>query len=223
MGVTMRVTIYAGSSEGGRPEFRQAAEAFTAALVHDGHEIVYGGGAHGLMGVVADTALALGGQVTGVMPRGLAEAELAHRGLTRLHIVDSMHQRKQMLAELGDCYVALPGGSGTLEEIAEVWTLLHLGDHVKPVLLLNTAGYWDHLTALAAHMAAHGFLRPTETTSLIPVADAGEFRTAVHQWRPPAPRWGSPSIVSSAASVSRAANVISAASVISAADVISAG
>ncbi|MBT2423891.1 TIGR00730 family Rossman fold protein [Streptomyces sp. ISL-22] len=186
----MRITVYAGSALGNRPIYREATERFTREVVRAGHEIVYGGGAVGLMGVVADTALAEGGRVTGVMPRSLVDAEVAHRRLTELHVVDSMHERKQLMADLGDCFVALPGGVGTVEEILEVWAWLVLGHHQKPVTLLNVGGYWDRLVRMSQRMAMSGFLRPEEEGSLLPIANSAELFTALGQWKPPPPRWG---------------------------------
>ncbi|MCS0634261.1 TIGR00730 family Rossman fold protein [Streptomyces sp. LP05-1] len=185
----MRVTLYAGSALGNRPVYQEAANAFAKELVAGGHEIVYGGGAAGLMGVVADSALAAGGSVTGVMPKHLVDAEVAHRGLTRLHIVDTMHQRKQMMADLADAFVALPGGVGTAEEILEAWAWLVLGHHTKPMALLNVEGYWDLLVRMNARMSASGFLREQEVNTLAPVGDADEFFQLVRDWEPPPPRW----------------------------------
>ncbi|MGF1428894.1 TIGR00730 family Rossman fold protein [Kitasatospora sp. LaBMicrA B282] len=186
----MRVTVYAGSALGNRAAYREAAALFAKELVAAGHEIVYGGGAAGLMGVVADAALAAGGRVTGVIPQHLVEAEVAHRGLTRLHVVDTMHQRKQLMADLADAFVALPGGVGTVEEIFEVWAWLVLGRHTRPLALLNTEGYWDRLLRMNCRMAASGFLRKEEVGSLPAVADATEFLELVRLWEPPPPRWG---------------------------------
>ncbi len=186
----MRITVYAGSALGNRPVYREAAEEFTRDAVRAGHEIVYGGGAVGLMGVVADTALVAGGRVTGVMPKSLVDAEVAHRGLTALHVVDSMHERKQLMADLGDCFVALPGGVGTVEEILEVWAWLVLGHHTKPVTLLNVDGYWDRLVRMSQRMSSSGFLRPEEEGSLLPVSNSAEFFSAIDQWKAPPPRWG---------------------------------
>ncbi|MFE0047474.1 LOG family protein [Streptomyces albireticuli] len=188
----MKVTVYAGSASGSRPVFEREAREFARSLAEAGVEIVYGGGAVGLMGAVADAALEAGGTVTGVMPKSLVDAEVAHRGLTRLHVVDTMHERKQMMADLGDCFVALPGSVGTLEEIVEVWAWLVLGYHGKPVTLLNTDGYWSRLMGMARRMAANGFLRPEELQSFVPVGNAEELFRLYETWRPPTPRWGLP-------------------------------
>lgn len=186
----MRITVYAGSALGNRAAYRDEAAVFAKEMVAAGHEIVYGGGAAGLMGVVADTALAAGGRVTGVIPRDLVDAEVAHPGLTELHVVDTMHQRKQLMADLADAFVALPGGVGTVEEILEVWAWLILGRHDKPVALLNVDGYWDRLLRMNCRMSASGFLRPGEAGTLPAVADADEFFELVGSWEPPPPRWG---------------------------------
>ncbi|MBB6419148.1 TIGR00730 family Rossman fold protein [Streptomyces massasporeus] len=186
----MRITVYAGSALGNRPVYREAAAVFAKEMVAAGHEIVYGGGAAGLMGVVADSALAAGGRVTGVMPTHLVDAEVAHRGLTELHVVDTMHQRKQLMADLADAFIALPGGVGTAEEILEVWAWLVLGTHQKPVTLLNVEGYWDRLLRMTCRMSLSGFLREEELGTLAPVADAAGFLRLVRDWEPPPPRWG---------------------------------
>ncbi|MET4642458.1 TIGR00730 family Rossman fold protein [Streptomyces sp. NBC_01724] len=186
----MRITVYAGSALGNQAIYQEAAAAFAKQLVAEGHEIVYGGGAAGLMGVVADSALAAGGRVTGVIPKHLVDAEVAHQGLTELHIVDTMHQRKQIMADLADAFVALPGGVGTVEEILEAWAWLILGRHGKPMALLNVDGYWDRLLRMICRMSASGFLREQELGTLASVGDANEFLDLVSQWEPPPPRWG---------------------------------
>ncbi|MFI0826039.1 TIGR00730 family Rossman fold protein [Streptomyces roseolus] len=186
----MRVTVYAGSALGNRAVYEETAALFAKELVAAGHEIVYGGGAAGLMGVVADSALAAGGRVTGVIPRHLVEAEVAHQGLTELHIVDTMHQRKQKMADLADAFVALPGGVGTVEEILEVWAWLILGRHGKPMALLNVEGYWDRMHRMINRMSSSGFLREQEVGTLASVGDAAGFLELVRDWEPPPPRWG---------------------------------
>ncbi|MFJ4184323.1 TIGR00730 family Rossman fold protein [Kitasatospora sp. NPDC089509] len=187
----MRVTVYAGSSAGNRPVFAEEAGRFAARLAQRGCDIVYGGGSVGLMGVVADAALAHGGKVIGVIPRSLADAEVAHGSLTECHVVESMRERKAMMEELGDCFVALPGSVGTLEELFEVWASLVLGHHGKPVMLLNTEDYWNRLLSLVRKSANYGFMSDAESRSLIPVRSADEVFAVVAQWTPPAPRWGS--------------------------------
>ncbi len=140
--------VYCGSRSGADPAYAQAATDVGAFIGTNGGELVYGGGKSGLMGIVADATLAAGGQVYGVIPRTLEEREVAHRGLTELHVVDTMNVRKQMMIERATAFVALPGGMGTLEELFEVWTLLTLGFQTKPVGVLNINGVFDPLTAL---------------------------------------------------------------------------
>lgn len=153
-----RICVYAGSSFGGSPSYAGAAAEFGAACARRGLGIVYGGGSVGLMGTLADAALAAGGTVTGVIPRAMIEQERAHLGLTELIAVDTMHERKHRMAEMADAFVALPGGIGTLEEITEVFTWLQLGLHLKPVGVLNTLGFHDLLLQYLGHMHAEGFL-----------------------------------------------------------------
>jgi len=153
-----RVCIYSGSSFGKSREYSVAAAAFGSACARRGLGIVYGGGSVGLMGIVADSALAAGGEVIGVIPRAMIAEERGHKGLTELIPVDSMHERKHRMAELADAFVALPGGIGTLEEIAEVFTWLQLGLHLKPVGLLNILSFYDPLVSLLDHMRDEQFL-----------------------------------------------------------------
>lgn len=155
-----RVCVFSGSSPGARPEYVAAAAEFGQALATRGIGVVYGGASIGLMGAVADAALRHGGEVVGVIPQFLALKEVAHAGLTDLRIVDSMHERKALMAELSDAFVALPGGIGTFEEIFEVWTWAQLGSHAKPCAFLNVAGYYDRLFAFLDHAVAEAFLKP---------------------------------------------------------------
>jgi hypothetical protein len=150
--------VYAGSQAGSRPAYAEAAVDVATRLIDRGYGIVYGGGKVGLMGVVADTALGLGGEVIGVIPRHLEEREIAHRGLTELRVVGSMHERKALMATLSDAFIALPGGIGTLEELIEMLTWAQLGLHAKPCGLLNVAGYYDHLVAFLDGAVREGFL-----------------------------------------------------------------
>ncbi len=166
----LRVCVFCGSNPGRRPEYRAAAMAFGTMLAREGIGLVYGGASVGLMGAVADAALAAGGEVTGVIPQMLADKELAHRGLTRLRVVGSMHARKAMMAELADAFVALPGGAGTLEEIFEVWTWAQLGEHAKPCGLLNVAGFYDPLLAFLDHAAGESFMKPQHRAMLLDAA-----------------------------------------------------
>ncbi len=153
------VCVFCGSSPGADPAYFAAAQATGQAIAHRGLALVYGGAKVGLMGAVADAALAAGGEVFGVLPRGLAAKELAHTGLTRLEVVDSMHERKARMAELSDGFVALPGGIGTLEEIFEIWTWGQLGFHAKPAGFLNVGGFYDPLKAFLDHMTDQAFMK----------------------------------------------------------------
>jgi uncharacterized protein (TIGR00730 family) len=155
----MRICVYTGSRHGSRPEYRSTAEAFGALLAREGIGLVYGGGRLGLMGVVADAALAAGGEVVGIIPQKLVDLEVAHSRLTELHVVGSMHERKALMADLSDGFVALPGGIGTLEELFEVWAWLHLGYHDKPCGLLNVSGFYDPLITFLDSIVTEGFLR----------------------------------------------------------------
>ena len=144
---TFSLCVYCGSKPGTNPLYAEAAVATGQWIAKHGGQLVYGGGSGGLMGIVADATLAAGGRVVGIIPKALVEKEWAHHGCTELHIVDNMHDRKRMMAERADAFVALPGGIGTFEELFEVWTWRQLGYHDKPVGLLNTAGYYDGLLA----------------------------------------------------------------------------
>jgi uncharacterized protein (TIGR00730 family) len=177
------VCVFTGSSLGARPEYQTAAAALGRTLAGRGLGLVYGGARVGLMGTVADAALAAGGSVIGVIPQALVAKELAHAGLTELRVVGSMHERKAMMADLADGFVALPGGWGTLEEFFEVLTWAQLGLHRKPCGLLNVGGYFDGLLEFADHAAAEGFVR-REHRQMISVADAPAVlldRLAAHQ------------------------------------------
>jgi uncharacterized protein (TIGR00730 family) len=154
-----RVAVYCASNDGVRPEYMACASALGTRLAQRGVTVVYGGGRVGLMGALADAALAAGGDVIGVMPHGLVQREVAHHGLTALHVVDSMHERKAMIADLADAFITLPGGLGTLEELFETWTWAQLGVHRKPVGLFNVSDFWTPLIALLDHVGQEGFLR----------------------------------------------------------------
>ena len=154
----MRVSVFCGSSPGRDPAYREAAEGLAVALAAAGHGVVYGGASVGLMGVVADAALAAGAEVHGVIPRSMTGRELAHEGLTRLDVVDGMHARKARMAELSDAVVALPGGLGTLEELFEVWTWRQLDLHSQPLGLLEVGGFWQPLLDLLDGMVDAGFV-----------------------------------------------------------------
>jgi uncharacterized protein (TIGR00730 family) len=161
-----RVCVFLGSSIGNDPVYVAAARELAGALVAEGLGLVYGGAQRGLMGVLADSVLALGGEVIGVIPARLVEREIAHRGLTELHVVQTMHERKALMAAHADAFLALPGGFGTLEELTEVLTWQQLGLHDKPCGLLNTQGYFDPFITFIAHMTQAGFVRPAHVEAL---------------------------------------------------------
>jgi len=158
MTTSLSLCVYCGSRPGSEPAYRQAAEAVGTLIGRNGWQLVYGGGRAGLMGLVADAALAAGARVVGVIPSTLMERELGHTGLDELHVVETMHERKQMMAEHSDAFVALPGGIGTFEELFEVWTWRQLGYHDKPVGLLNVDGYYDALIAFLDQTERRGFV-----------------------------------------------------------------
>ncbi|WP_226810219.1 TIGR00730 family Rossman fold protein [Candidatus Vallotia lariciata] len=153
------VCVYCGSAIGCRDEYQQAARAFGLALVRLGITLVYGGSQLGLMGEIADAVLQAGGHVIGVIPQLLIEKNICHRSLTKLYIVENMHERKRMMADLSDAFVALPGGTGTFEELFEIYTWAQLGYHKKPVGLLNVAGYYNPLLEMLYYSGNEGFVR----------------------------------------------------------------
>lgn len=163
------VAVYCGSSPGSNPAFRQAAEALGRTLAQADCTLVYGGSHAGLMGAVADAALAAGGKVIGIIPDALVSREVAHRGLSELQVVGGMHERKARMAELSEAFVALPGGIGTLDEIVEMFTWTQLGIHRKPCAFLNIGGYYDSLLAFLHTMVAQGFLRQAQVDQLVVV------------------------------------------------------
>ena len=165
-----RLCVFCGSSSGTRPVYAEAAAQLGRDLAKSKIALVFGGGRVGLMGILADSVLAAGGQAIGVMPRALVEKEIAHTSLTELHVVESMHQRKSLMADLADAFLLLPGGFGSWEEFCEVLTWLQLGIHRKPCAILNVAGYYNGLLSLADHALAEGFLRPAHHKMVI-VAD----------------------------------------------------
>lgn len=165
-----RLAVYCGSATPADPVYMACARAVGAGLAERGIGVVYGGGRLGLMGAVADSALAAGGEVIGVIPQALVDAEVAHHGLSELHTVAGMHQRKQAFTDLSDGFVTIPGGTGTMDELWEALSWAQLGYHAKPVGLLNIARYYDELVAFWAKMGDVGFLRPQHRDLLI-VAD----------------------------------------------------
>jgi uncharacterized protein (TIGR00730 family) len=180
----MRICVYAGSNPGAKDTYAEAAAGLARLLAQRGIGVVYGGGKVGLMGILADAALEAGGEVIGVIPRDLVDREIGHGGLTDLRIVGSMHERKALMAELSDGFVALPGGIGTLEELIEVYTWSQLGLHDKPMGVLNVDGYYDALAALLDHAVQEGFLRPRQREAMHTAASPAELLDAFEGWRP---------------------------------------
>ena len=184
------VCLYAGSLAGSRPEYAEGAAAFARLLAREGIGIVYGGGRAGLMGVIADAAQEEGGHVTGIIPKQLQAREVAHEGLDDLRVVGSMHERKALMAELSDAFVAVPGGIGTLEELVEVFTWAQLGMHRHPVALLDVAGYYRGLVDFFDHALAEGFLRPRTRQMLLVDDDPAGLLARLRAYEPPdVPRW----------------------------------
>ncbi len=162
-----RICVFAGSSDGARPEYAEAARALGTELASRGLGVVYGGSSVGLMGTLADAALAAGGEVIGVLPENLFAREVAHEGLTRLHRVGSMHERKALMADLADGFIALPGGFGTFDELFEIVTWAQIGIHAKPIGLLDVCDYFAPLVALVEHAAHEGFIGRAQTGLLL--------------------------------------------------------
>ncbi len=173
----MSACIFCGSSPGAHPDYEQAARALGTGLARAGETVVYGGASVGLMGAVADAALAEGGRVVGVIPQSLVDREVAHPGLSELHVVPGLHERKALMAELSDAFLALPGGAGTLEELFEVYTWAQLGLHDKPLVLVDVRGYFGGLLAFLDHAEAEGFL-PRRQHALLQVAGGPEAALA---------------------------------------------
>ena len=173
------VCVYCGSSLGSDPVYLEATQDLARTLAARGIRVVYGGASVGLMGALADATLEAGGEVVGVMPQQLVDREIAHRGLTELHVVQTMHERKALMAELSDAFVALPGGIGTLEELIEIFTWEQLGIHSKPLGVINTAGYYDGLAGFLDHAVEQGFQQPAQRAKLVLAADAEDL---LAQW-----------------------------------------
>ena len=185
--------VFCGSQAGTNGLYQQAAVEVGRLLVQRGYGLVYGGGQVGLMGSIADAVLQAGGEVIGVIPEAMVTRELAHRGVTQMHVVASMHARKARMAELADAFVALPGGYGTLEELFEIITWAQLGLHRKPIGILNVAGYYDALIACIDRAITEGFIRP-EHRQLTIIADtpAGLLDKLTQHTLPPVPPWLTP-------------------------------
>jgi uncharacterized protein (TIGR00730 family) len=169
----LSICVYCGSRTGDDEAFAHAARAIGRAIGERGWQLVYGGGRAGLMGEVANAALAAGAHVTGIIPQALMAREQGHTGLAALHVVETMHERKRLMAEHSDAFIALPGGIGTFEELFEVWTWLQLGYHAKPVGLLNAAGYYDQLIDFLDHSVQRGFI-PKAQRDLLQIENAAD-------------------------------------------------
>lgn len=186
------VAVFCGSSLGNDPAYAEAARHVGRTLAGRGIDVVYGGGHVGLMGLVADAALEAGGRVVGVIPRALDDRELAHTGVSELHVVETMHERKAMMADLSDAFIALPGGAGTLEEVAEQWTWAQLTIHAKPSGFLDVLGFWEPMRTLFERMVASGFVR-AEQAGIISFSDDVEVLLARFEEQPTwTDKWGAP-------------------------------
>jgi uncharacterized protein (TIGR00730 family) len=188
----MRICVFCGSRVGHNPLYTDAAREMGRTVAARQIDLVYGGGRVGLMGVIADAVLGAGGAVIGVMPQPLVDREIQHTGLTALHVVSTMHERKTRMAELADGFIALPGGAGTLEEIFEQWTWAQLGIHGKPCGFLNTHGYFDPLRDMVARMEGEGFLRPEHAAMLAFESDPAAILDAFRVYSAPVSKWSSP-------------------------------
>ncbi|EJL32855.1 TIGR00730 family Rossman fold protein [Novosphingobium sp. AP12] len=181
----MRICVYLGSSAGNSPVYREAAEQFGTLLANRGIGLVYGGGMVGLMGVIADTVCAAGGEVIGVIPEALRAREHDHQGITELHVVKTMHERKAMMANLSDGFVTLPGGIGTFEEMFEAWCWSQLGYHNKPVGLLDIGGFYSGLRQFIDNVVDEGFLQPRHRSMLIVEKDPETMIDRIINYTPP--------------------------------------
>ncbi|MFT0695063.1 TIGR00730 family Rossman fold protein [Acinetobacter bereziniae] len=184
------IAIFCGSSLGTDQIFADVAQLTGETIAKHGQTLVYGGGRSGLMGIVADSALAAGGQIIGVIPQGLVDRELAHPGLTELHIVKNMHERKTKMSELSDGFIALPGGAGTIEEIFEQWTWAQLGIHLKPCAFLNVEGFYDDLLKFIQLTTDKGFSKARFTNQLIHSVSIEDILAQFKAYQAPEPKWG---------------------------------
>lgn len=180
-----RICVFCGSSNGSQPVYAQSARALGTVLASNGIGLVYGGGNVGLMGVVADAAMESGGEVIGVIPEALVQRELAHRAVTELIVVRSMHERKAMMAELSDAFIAMPGGYGTFEEFCEIITWAQLGLHRKPCAILNVEGYYDPLLALFDRAVAEGFVHPSNRQLVLQGSEPNGLLKLFEAYKPP--------------------------------------
>jgi uncharacterized protein (TIGR00730 family) len=179
-----RICVFCGSSPGSRPEYRAATEELGTERARRNIGLVYGGGNVGLMGVLADAVLKAGGEVIGVIPENLMAREIGHRGLSKLHVVRSMHERKALMADLSDAFIALPGGFGTLEEFCEIVTWAQLGLRVKPCGILSVLGYYSPLLAMFDHAVEERFLKPENRALVLARESPSELLEALEAWRP---------------------------------------
>lgn len=183
------VCVFCGSSPGAREAYVEAAAGLGKLLAQRGLTVVYGGAHIGTMGAVADAALAAGGDVVGAIPHSMVDRELAHGGLTELHVVDSMHERKAVMSQLADAYVALPGGAGTLDEFFEVWTWAQIGLHAKPIGLLDVDGFYQPLWQMITHMVEQGFVKQRHQEWLLIDSDAERLLDAMAERPAPDDKW----------------------------------
>ena len=195
-----RICVYCGSNAGKRPEYAEASRLLGRKLASRGIELVYGGGRRGLMGALADAALSAGGKVVGVMPQALVDMEVAHQGLSEMHIVSSMHERKALMTSLADAFVILPGGWGTLDELCEALTWAQLQIHHKPCVLWNVEGYYDSFLAFLTHAVNEGFLQAADYARLLVGGSLDELFAALDAFQPayeavPAKRRASPAFL----------------------------
>jgi uncharacterized protein (TIGR00730 family) len=180
-----RICVFCGSSLGARPAYKETAERLGELLAERGIGVVFGGGCIGLMGAVADAALRKGGEVIGVIPESLVRREIAHKGVSKLHVVETMHQRKALMADLSDAFIALPGGYGTLEELLEAITWSQLGIQQKPCGLLNIEKYWDGLLAALDHAVDEQFVRPENAQLVLVAQSPNRMLERLQEWTPP--------------------------------------
>ena len=179
-----RICVFCGSSSGSRPEYAAAAEELGGELARRNIGLVYGGGNVGLMGIIANAVLTAGGEAIGVIPENLMAREVGHKGLTKLHVVHSMHERKALMADLSDAFVAMPGGFGTLEEFCEVLTWSQLGLHTKPCGILNVFGFYTPLLRMFDHAVEERFLKPENRALVLARESPVELLRELEQWRP---------------------------------------
>jgi hypothetical protein len=181
-----RVCVFTGSRPGSKPDYLEGAEALGKVLASSGIGLVYGGASVGAMRAVADSVLAAGGEAIGVIPRALVDKEVAHHGLTKLHVVATMHERKAMMSDLADGFIALPGGFGTLDELFEIVTWSQLGMHGKPIGLLDVAGFWGPLTVFLDHVVKEGFVPEDQLALLLRESDPRVLIEKMRTWKVPA-------------------------------------